>query len=41
MKPSALTPRRRNFYGWGYANEPLPAGELEWFEPAWAGSRGA
>jgi alkyldihydroxyacetonephosphate synthase len=32
--------RRRSFYGWGYENEPLPAGELEWFERAWAGLLG-
>jgi len=35
-----MTPRRRSFYGWGYENEPLPAGELEWFEHAWAGQLG-
>ena len=35
-----MTPRRRSFYGWGYENEPLPAGELEWFERAWAGLLG-
>ena len=30
-----MTDRRRSFYGWGYENEPLPPGELEWFEAAY------
>jgi len=29
-----MTDRRRSFYGWGFEDEPLPAGELEWFERA-------
>ena len=35
-----MTTRRRSFYGWGFEDEPLPAGELNWFEHAWAGLLG-
>ena len=29
-----MTERRRSFYGWGYEDYRLPAGELAWFERA-------
>lgn len=28
--------RRRSFYGWGFEDYQLPAGELAWFERAWS-----
>ena len=30
-----MSARRRSFWGWGYEDQALPAGELAWFEAAW------
>jgi alkyldihydroxyacetonephosphate synthase len=32
----SMTERRRSFFGWGYEDEVVSAGELAWFERAWS-----